>query len=594
MAARAAALRAEIRRHDELYYVRNRPEISDAAYDRLVAELRELEAKHPELATAESPTRHVSGRVARSFASVGHASPMLSLQATQQAGDVTSFVRRVVAACGGEYDLVLEPKLDGLSVEVVYTNGRLTAAATRGNGEAGEDVLPNVQTVRSVPKVLHGPRAKWPAMLSVRGEMLMPRSAFARLNRDLMSRDEEPFANPRNAAAGSLRQLDPRVTAERALRFVAYEVLASHGWSAQDDRALLRTLQAWGFTIPSRTMFAHDGAAVEHYHRVLADARESLDYEIDGIVIKPNVLAVRDRLGATSHHPRWALAYKFEPRAETTVVDDIVFQVGRTGVLTPVALLRPVDVGGVTVSRATLHNLDELHRRDVCIGDSVHVHRAGDVIPEIVERRRGLHRRAARIPSRCPACGTTLERVGPSLRCQNRWSCPAQLVAAIHHLASDDGFSIAGLGVEVARRIVDAGLVRRLPDVFTLNAAALRRLPGFGERSAENLARAIADSRHIALARFLAALGMPGVGKSLASTLAEAFGSLEALRRASSDELQRVPDVGAVEASALHQFLHDRRTSALIDAFSKAGVIVERGSRRSISHRRHGLARRER
>ena len=573
-AARARALRAEIGRHDERYYVENRPTISDAAYDRLVAELRDIEAAHPELLTADSPTHRVAGRVARAFASVRHAAPMLSHEATRDVDDVASFITRL-SATDGRCDLVLEPKLDGLSVEVVYTAGRLSAAATRGDGIEGEDVLANARTIRSIPGSLRGARPRAPEYVSIRGEMLMPRSAFARMNRELTARGEEVFANPRNAAAGSLRQLDPTITARRSLRFVAYEILASRGLAATRDRDTLAALRKWGFTIPERVTVAHTRDDVERYHHTLATLREDLDYEIDGIVIKPDSLETRRRLGATSHHPRWALAYKFEPRAETTIVDDIVFQVGRTGVLTPVALLRPVDVGGVTVSRATLHNMDELDRRDVRIGDSVRVHRAGDVIPEIVERWRGRSRRAPRIPTHCPACRARLSRDGPFLRCQNRWSCPAQLVAAIVHLASDDAFSIQGLGVEVARRLVDASLVRSLPDLFTLRASDLRRLPGFAEQSAANLATAIAGSRRVQLSRFLVALGLPGVGKSTARALADAFGSLDAIRRASVAAIDAVSDIGPTEAAAIRAFLHDRRTAALIDAFLAHGVSAE-------------------
>jgi DNA ligase (NAD+) len=404
--------------------------------------------------------------------------------------------------------------------------------------------------------------------------MLMPRSAFARLNRELTLRGDEAFANPRNAAAGSLRQLDAKITAARGLRFVAYEFLAVRGFAPNQDREVLTALRRWGFTVPERALFAHTLADVERYHRKLAELRERLDYEIDGIVLKPDSLEVRARLGATSHHPRWALAYKFAPRAETTIVDDVVFQVGRTGVLTPVALLRPVDVGGVTVSRATLHNLDELARRDVCIGDTVRVHRAGDVIPEIVERRRGANRRAVRVPSRCPACRARLTREGPYLRCPNRWGCPAQLVAAIVHLAGDDAFSISGLGVEVARRLVDTSLVRRLPDLFTLRASDLRQLPGFAEQSAANLADAIARARRVELARFLVALGVPGTGIATARALADAFGSLDALRRADVASIDAVTDIGPTDAAAITAFMHDRRTTKFIDDFLDAGVSV--------------------
>ncbi|HEU4787713.1 MAG TPA: NAD-dependent DNA ligase LigA, partial [Gemmatimonadaceae bacterium] len=562
VAERAAELRDEIRRHDERYYVENRPTISDEAYDRLVAELRRIETRHPELVTPDSPTRRVAGRVAGAFASVRHAAPMLSLEATRDASDVAAFIKRVSGLPGGA-ELVLEPKLDGLSVEVVYTNGKLVAASTRGDGIEGEDVLANVRTIRSVPTSLRGGRGRAPRFVAIRGEMLMPRSAFTRMNRELAARGEEGFANPRNAAAGSLRQLDPAVTASRPLRLVAYEVLDSRGADWSSERDVLADLRHWGFTVPARVAFARTLDEVERYHRRVAELRDGLDYEIDGIVLKVGSLAARERLGSTSHHPRWALAYKFEPRGETTTVEDIVFQVGRTGVLTPVALLGPVDVGGVTVSRATLHNIDELHRRDVQIGDTVRVHRAGDVIPEIVERRRGAHRRAPSIPRRCPGCRAALTRDGPFLRCTNRWECPSQLVAAIVHLASDDAFCIQGLGGEVAQRLVDASLVRKLPDLFTLGASDLRTLPGFAERSAAKLAESVMRARRISLPAFLVALGIPGVGKASARALGEAFSTLDSLRDASAASIASVPDIGSIQAAAIHAYLRDRRTRAL-------------------------------
>ena len=588
-ARRVEALRARIRRHDEYYYQRNRPVISDAAYDRLVLELRRLEAAHPELVTPDSPTQRVAGRAAGPFASVRHAAPMLSLEATRDNETIEAFVTRVAKAAGGASDLILEPKLDGLSVEVVYRSGRLSSAATRGDGTTGEDVTANVRTIDSVPPTLRGTRGAAPAMVSIRGEMLMSRSAFARMNRALVVRGEEPFANPRNAAAGSLRQLDPRVTASRPLRFVAYEVLAARGVTFTTDAQVLAAFRRWGLAIPEHVERQRAVEAIARYHRRLEGRREQMDYEIDGIVLKTNALDARARLGATGHHPRWAMAWKFEPRSETTMVEDIVFQVGRTGVLTPVALLRPVDVSGVTVSRATLHNLTELSRRDVQVGDRVRIHRAGDVIPEIVERRRGARRKKARIPAKCPACKARLSRQGPFLRCDNRWECPAQLVGALRNLARDEAFSIAGLGEEVARRLVRSGMVRRIPDLFTLTAADIRRLPGFAAKSSAKLANEVARARRVDLPHFLVGLGLPGVGRAMARGLADAFGSLAALRAASVAQLDAVRDVGAVEAATIHAALNDRRIRALIDGFVRAGVQV-RASREAPTHRAGALA----
>lgn len=574
------ALRERIRRHDVQYYEHDRPTISDAAYDALVARLRRLERAHPELVTPDSPTQRVPGRSAAPFASRRHAAPMLSLDATRDATSIRAFVTRVLRQGDGVTGapsgraLLLEPKLDGLSVELVYRNGVLSAAATRGDGRVGEDVTANARTIATIPTRLAGGRVRLPPMVAIRGEVMMNRSAFARMNRALVTRGEEPFANSRNAAAGALRQLDSTITARRPLRFVAYEILALDGMQLTTDDEALASFRRWGFAIPAFIARASSADDIARYHRRLATRRERIDYEIDGIVVKVNALRLRERLGATGHHPRWAMAWKFEPRAETTIVDDIVFQVGRTGALTPVALLRPVDVGGVTVSRATLHNLTELTRRDIAVGDTVRVHRAGDVIPEIVERRKGRRRRKARVPRQCPACRTRLVRDGPILRCPNRWACQAQLVAALCHLARDEAFSIAGLGTEVAQRLVEARLVRRLPDLFTLTAEDFAQLPGFAARSANKLTQEVRRARRVPLAQFLVGLGLPGVGRASARALATTFWTLDGVRRASEGQLDDVRDIGMVEARAIHSALRDRRTRALIDGFLRAGVDV--------------------
>lgn len=562
------------------YYEQDRPTISDAAYDALVARLRRLERAHPELVSSDSPTQRVSGRSSAPFASRRHTAAMLSLDATRDATKIAAFVTRVVRRGDGDVRapsgraLLLEPKLDGLSVELVYRNGILSAASTRGDGRVGEDVTANARTIASIPRRLGRARERVPPMAAIRGEVMMNRSAFGRMNRTLVTHGEEPFANPRNAAAGALRQLDPAITARRPLRFVAYEILASEGLQLTTDDEVLSALRRWGFAIPEFIAHASSAKDIARYHHRLATRRERIDYEIDGIVVKLNAQRARERLGATGHHPRWAIAWKFEPRAERTIVDDIVFQVGRTGALTPVALLRPVDVGGVTVSRATLHNLAELTRRDIAVGDTVRVHRAGDVIPEIVERRKGRRRRRASVPRQCPACRTRLVHDGPILRCPNRWACPAQLVAALCHLARDEAFSIAGLGTEVAQRLVDARLVRRLPDLFTLTAHDFARLPGFAARSADKLAGEVRRARRVPLAQFLVALGLPGVGRASARALATTFLTLDGVRRASELQLDDVRDIGLVEARAIHSALRDRRTRALIDGFLRAGVDV--------------------
>jgi DNA ligase (NAD+) len=569
-ARRVAELRAGIRRHDRLYYELDRPEISDAAYDALVDELRRLESEHPELVEAGSPTQRVSGEPRALFRSVPHRAAMLSLRSSRSEPEVRRFCEDLL---GEGTRLVLEPKLDGLSLEVVYEHGRLTRASTRGDGTLGEDVTPNARVIRSIPARLRGAADDLPRLVAIRGEIVLKRADFQRLNADLAARGEEGFANPRNAAAGSVRQLDPAITAKRPLTYIAYELLEVKGASFARDDEVIAALRRWGLHTPERTRTGDTAESAVAYHAALERVREELPYEIDGVVIKADDLALRERLGATSHHPRWALAYKFEPRAGITRVDGIAVQVGRTGVLTPVALLRPVDVGGVTVSRATLHNREELRRRDIRVGDVVRVHRAGDVIPEIVERV-GHGRRGApfRMPSRCPACGTRTEERGPFTVCPNRYGCPSQLRRALVHLASADALDISGLGDATAALLIDHDLVHTLADVFRLRADSLRQLPGFAERASSNLARAIDARRSVSMARLLVGLGIPGVGRAVANALAAVFPTTAALERATVDDLERVPEVGGVAAKRIHEFLREPRTRRLLRDLRAAGV----------------------
>jgi DNA ligase (NAD+) len=409
----------------------------------------------------------------------------------------------------------------------------------------------------------------------VRGEAMMSIEAFENLNRRLIERGQEPFANPRNAAAGSLRQLDAGITAERALFFVAYEILAIEGPASADDEAVLKSLESWGFRTAERPLPATGMEEIEAYHRHWLERRDRLDYEIDGIVAKVDDLSARVRLGATAHHPRWAIAYKFEPRREVTRVENIILQVGRTGVLTPVALLRPVDIGGVTVSRATLHNLEQIGKKDIRVGDMVRLQRAGDVIPEIVERiaepgaRRG---RPFTMPEHCPVCGAAVVTRGPFVICPNRPGCSAQLVASILHLASRKALDIRGIGVKTARVLVESGLVRHLADLFRLDARMLGTLPGFAERSASELARAIDRARRVELSRFILALGLPGVGEATARALAGRFLSVDALLGADLDALRSTPGIGDLHASALHDFLAQEVNRRPIEALLEAGV----------------------
>ena len=580
---RADHLREQIRRHDYRYYILDRPTISDAAYDSLMRELAAIETRFPDLVSADSPTQRVAGGLRAGFRTVAHHAPMLSLASTTDDADVRQFDARVRALAGTATRYVLEPKFDGLSIEVVYEHGVLVSASTRGTGRRGEDITANVRAIASVPLQLHGSIVPVPALVAVRGEALMRRRDFAELNQRLARAGKPLFANPRNAAAGSIRQLDPAVTAERHLDVCFYDVLALEGGptatTASDYNAWLR---AWGLrTSPHRRAGVNAGDILAYRTR-LAHARAALDVEIDGVVAKVDSLAARTRLGATANHPRWAIAAKFEARTATTRIERIDAQVGRTGVLTPVAVLRPVELGGVTVSRATLHNWDELARRGLRAGDTVEVARAGDVIPEIVARVRPAKpaRPAPRPPTRCPSCGAPLERRGPLRACANGLACPAQRVRAIQHFASRAAFDIAGLGPSTVTALVDAGLVRTAADLFSLTDDDLRGLPRFGPSAATRLASAIAASRHVPLDRFLFALGIPSVGRSAASALARALHTLAAIRHASPSELAAVKGVGRAAAQQIAGFFTRPANQRAVDALLRHGVVVA-GRRRS-------------
>jgi DNA ligase (NAD+) len=577
---RIEALRSEIRRHDYLYYVLDQPAISDAEYDRLFQELVALEAQYPELVTPDSPTQRVSGAVAEAFPEVRHVAPLLSLESVTDAEAVRRFDERVRReAALREVAYTVEPKFDGLSLEIVYEGGVLVRASTRGDGTVGEGVTANVKTIRSVPLRLRTDRRPAPRLLAVRGEALMRVADFRALNEKLAAEGKPRFANPRNAAAGSVRQLDPRVTAARRLMVVCYDVLAlegvqepATGWEA------LAALRDWGLRVADLARRCTTIDEVFAYHRELEARRDALGYEIDGIVVKVDDLAARRRLGATARHPRWALAFKFAPRERETVIEDIVVQVGRTGVLTPVAVLQPVTIGGVTVTRATLHNREEIARLDVRVGDRVRVVRAGDVIPDIVARVPVPGARRAppfEMPTRCPECGAAVVREGPFDRCPNGLGCPAQLKGAIQHFGSRDALDIRGLGRETAEALVEAKLVRTVADLFTLREADLVQLDGFAEVSARNLVQAIARAKRTELWRFVYALGVPNVGVQTARDLAAHFGTLDRLMAAREEELMEVPGIGPTVAPAIAAFFRRPETRRIIEACLTHGVTIQ-------------------
>ena len=568
---RAEHLREHIRRHDHRYYVLDRPSISDAAYDALLHELLTLEAQFPDIATPDSPTQRVSGGVREGFRTRVHHAPMLSLESTSDANAVRQFDARVRAIAGRSLRYVLEPKLDGLSIEVVYKDGRLMSATTRGDGERGEDVTANVRTIRAVPLRLRDAPLPPPPLLAVRGEVMMRRADFAALNERLAKTGLPPFANPRNAAAGSVRQLDPSITAGRALDVCFYDVLAMRaGPKVMHASDFTTRLRAWGLRV---SPYRKTGSKAEDIIRCCARmdaARASLDYEIDGIVAKVDSLSIRARLGDTARHPRWAIGFKFAPRVAMTRLERIEVQVGRTGVLTPVAVLRPVVIGGVCVTRATLHHWGEVARKQLRVGDTVEVARAGDVIPEVLGRLAGSRRGRASLhpPLKCPACGARVIRRGAFRVCPNSIGCPAQLAGAIQHFAARDAFDIDGLGPSTVRALIDGGLVRCAADLFTLTDDDLRGLPRFGAVAA------IGHARHVTLGRFLFALGIPEVGRATARRIAARFRTLSAVRRARVTQLAATPGVGPSGARQIVDFFQRSANQAVIDALLRHGVTV--------------------
>ncbi|MFB6111099.1 MAG: NAD-dependent DNA ligase LigA [Halobacteriaceae archaeon] len=560
------ALREAIRYHDYRYYVEADPILADRTYDALFDRLRTLEEAF-DLQSQDSPTQRVGGEPVEELDTVEHVTPMLSIDASGDAADVRAFDTRVRQALGDDEDAasieyVCEPKFDGLSLEVVYEEGRFVRAATRGDGETGDDVTRAVRTIGAVPQRLVG---DYPDFLAVRGEVYMPRAAFQSYNRERVEAGEEPFANPRNAAVGSLRQLDPSVTAERPLSVYFYDVLEASD-PFESHHAEHETLPDYGLRVNDEWYEAGVDieAAIEFRDQLLA-ARDALDYEVDGVVIKVNDRAACETLGATARAVRWAYAYKFPPRSEETTVRQITVQVGRTGRLTPVALLDPVDVGGVTVSRATLHNRSEIAELGVDVGDKVRVERAGDVIPyveAVVEENSQGH---FEMPATCPVCDSPVEHDGPQSFCTGGLACGAQLRRAIEHYASDRGLDIEGLGPENVDQLVEAGLVASLADLYELDASTLAGLAGWGEQSARNLVAEIDASRKPPLDDFLAAIGVPEVGPTVAADLARHFGTLDAIMEASESELQAVDGIGPAIAGEIRGFFESPENRAAVE-----------------------------
>ena len=568
----AELLREALRYHDHRYYRLADPVVSDRAYDTLFERLLELEDAF-DLDSETSPTRRVGGEPLEELETVEHVAPLLSIDSSVEVADVREFDRRIrdrLAAAGyeGPIEYLCEPKFDGLSVELVYENGRLERAATRGDGTEGDDVTANVRTIRSVPLELRGDP---PDFLAVRGEVFMPKGAFQTYNRERIERGDDPFANPRNAAAGTLRQLDPSVTAERPLACFVFDILDDGGRGFDTRRAERSATERWGFPTDDHTEFVEGIDGAIEFRDAMLDRRDDLDYEIDGTVIKLDRVDACETLGSTARAPRWAFAYKFPARSEITTVRDIVVQVGRTGRLTPVALLDPVDVSGVEVSRATLHNPDQIEELGVDIGDTVRVKRAGDVIPYVESVVDG-DGTPFEFPDLCPVCSSPIERDGPMAFCTGGLGCPAQLRRTIRHYASRTGLDIEGLGEKAVDRLIDAGLVERLPDLYSLSAEDLAELEGWGETSAVNLIDAIDASRDPPLADFLSALGVPEVGQATAADVAREFGTLEAVLSASAEEFCDIDGIGSIVAGEVAGFLDSERNRETIEDLLAAGV----------------------
>jgi len=571
-------LREQLNHHSSQYYVLDDPEISDAEYDRLYRELQFLEKNHPELITTDSPTQRVGDKPLDGFTQVKHEVPMLSLDNVFNETELMDFNKRVQQRLETEDDIVFaaEPKLDGLAASLVYENGILIRAGTRGDGTTGEDITQNIRTIHSIPLKLQGENV--PSLLEVRGEVFMPKAGFEKLNQRARENDEKPFANPRNAAAGSLRQLDPRITAQRPLAMYCYAVGKIEGTAPLNTHSeMLNQLQQWGLPLckERQTVVGVEGCL--NYFKQMSEKRDGLSYEIDGIVYKVDSLKQQKELGFVAKAPRWAIAHKFPAQEEITTVNDITFQVGRTGAITPVARLEPVFVGGVTVSNATLHNMDEVYRKDVRVGDQVIVRRAGDVIPEVVRVVPGSRKQGAekiKMPTHCPECGSEIEREqGESIaRCSGGLFCGAQRKESIKHFASRKAMDVDGLGDKLVEQLVDAGLIDHVDDLYTLTVEQVSKLERMGEKSAQNLIDGLQQSKHISLARFIYALGIREVGEATARTLAQHFTTLDSIKNADEESLQQVEDVGPVVAAHIVKFFRQQHNVHIINKLINVGI----------------------
>jgi len=575
---RVEKLREEIEYHNYRYYILDQPEISDAQYDRLMRELEKLEKQYPEFRSPNSPTQRVGAPPLETFEIVRHTLPMLSLANAFDEMEARDFDKRVKKFLGSSADIVYvaEPKLDGLAVELVYERGQFVVGSTRGDGVNGENITQNLRTIKTIPLQLIRKEIPAPGRLEVRGEVIIQLKKFKELNRKREEMGEPLFANPRNAAAGSVRQLDSKITAERPLEIYCYGLGEVTGRTFKTHSEILQTFPKWGLrTNPYIQRCKNIDEVLEYYHK-MNEKRETLPYEIDGIVIKVDRLDLQTRLGEIARSPRWALAFKFQPKQETTRILDIIVQVGRTGAITPVAVMEPVKVGGVEVSRATLHNQDEIDKKDVRVGDTVVIQRAGDVIPEVVQvitsKRKGTEKKF-RMPSKCPVCGAEVIKEEAIHRCIGL-DCSAQLKGRIKHFASKRAMDIEGLGVKLIDQLVDKGLLKDVADVYYINKQKLIELERMADKSAQNIIDAIEKSKTKPLSKFLYALGIRHVGETTAEDLARHFSRLDDFFRLLEEDLMEVEGIGPEVAASVHQFFRDKKNKESIELLKKAGVKV--------------------
>ncbi len=582
---RLEELKEKISENDYLYYVLDNPQISDYEYDLMLKELMDIEKAHPEFLTADSPSQRVGGEALSAFQSYTHRNPLLSLGNSYNENDLREFDRRVKSDLGvDEVEYVVEYKIDGLSIALTYANGILVTGATRGDGYVGEDVTANIRTVKNIPLKLRRPAP----LMEARGEVYLPRASFERLNKQREENGEPLLANPRNAAAGSIRQLNPKIAAERDLRAIIYNLLYLEGDDEPESQsACLKYLHEQGFTV-SMPFVSSDIEQIVEYCRQKGESRHELDYDIDGMVIKVNSIKYQNKLGFRARNPRWAIAYKFPPEQQRTKLEDIVVQVGRTGIVTPVAQLTPVFLAGSTISRATLHNEDYIAQKDIMIGDTVIIEKAGEVIPAVVavdkEKRNGSERKFT-FPELCPECGTPLIRLEgeAAVRCPNNLHCPAQVREGIIHFASRDGMNIDGLGPAVINQLYQTKLIKDSADLYYLTKEQLLDIERMGEKSADNLLASLEKSKNCSLAALIFSLGIPLVGLTVAKTLAKEFSSIENLKTVSYDELVAVEAIGAKIAQSVVEYFSEKRNLDFLDRLAACGINMEEKQKASAS-----------